>query len=135
VAIAIMNGKNPAADTVPALAALEQASPASAPASALSSASKPDVEVVTPARAEAIEHYNKGNRAYLERKFPQAIAEFKRALESDRSFAYAHRGLGVTYAAQRKGELAIEAYRNYLKLAPNAKDAKQVENIIKNFDK
>ncbi len=82
-------------------------------------------------RAQAIELYNKGNKLYLQKKYKEAEAEYKKALEMDEGFALAHRGLGVTYAQQDKSQKAIEAYKSYLKLAPDAKDAPAVRKIIK----
>lgn len=85
-------------------------------------------------RAKVVEHYNLGNKHYLKGKYPAALEEFKAALEVDPSFALAHRGMGVTLARQRKAEEAIKEYKTYLKLAPDAKDAKQVEKMIKEFE-
>jgi hypothetical protein len=82
-------------------------------------------------RAQAIELYNRGNKLYLQKKFKEAELEYKRALDTDPQFALAYRGLGVTYASQEKNQKAIEAYKSYLKLAPDAKDAKLVKQIIK----
>lgn len=85
-------------------------------------------------RAKVIDHYNLGNKYYLQRKYPQALEEFRLALELDATFALAHRGMGVTYAKQGKAELAIKEYKTYLKLAPDAKDASQVQKVIKEFE-
>jgi len=82
-------------------------------------------------RAQAIELYSKGNKLYLVKKFKEAESEYKKALEADASFALAYRGLGVTYASQEKNQKAIESYKSYLKLAPDAKDGKLVRQIIK----
>lgn len=81
-------------------------------------------------RAAALEHYSKGNKFYLQRKYADALTEYKRALDADANFALAYRGLGVTYASQNKREKAIESYKAYLRLAPDAKDAGQVKAII-----
>ena len=89
----------------------------------------------TPARAEALEHYSKGNKLYLQKKLPAAEDEFKKAVELDATFGLAHRGLGVAYASEGKGELAIKEYKAYLKISPDAKDARQVEALVKNFEK
>ena len=88
-----------------------------------------------PGRSEALEHYAAGNKLYLAKKLPQAIDEFKKAVELDATFGLAHRSLGVAYASQGKGELAIKEYKTYLKISPDAKDAKQVEALVKNFEK
>lgn len=85
-------------------------------------------------RAKVIDHYNMGNKYYLQRKYPQALEEFRLALELDPTFALAHRGMGVTYAKQGKAEPAIKEYKAYLKLAPDAKDASQVQKVIKEFE-
>ncbi len=81
-------------------------------------------------RAQALEHYSKGNKLYLQSKYGDALGEYKKALDVDATFALAYRGLGVTYARQNKREKAIESYKAYLRLAPDAKDANQVRAII-----
>ena len=104
-------------------------------------ASQPASEVAVPAakppaaRTEALEHYNRGNKLYLQKKLPSAVEEFKKAVDLDATFGLAHRGLGVAYASEGKAELAIKEYKAYLKISPDAKDAKQVETLIKNFEK
>ncbi|MCC6806425.1 MAG: tetratricopeptide repeat protein [Deltaproteobacteria bacterium] len=92
---------------------------------------KPDDKKVDPQkRATALEHYAKGNKLYLQKKYGDALAEYKKALDADAAFALAYRGLGVTYASQNKREKAIESYKAYLRMAPDAKDANLVKAII-----
>ncbi len=86
-------------------------------------------------RAQALDHYNKGSKLYRDKKLPAAVEEFKKAIDADATFGLAHRGLGVAYASQSKAELAIKEYKAYLKVSPDAKDAKQVEQLVKNFEK
>jgi TPR repeat len=88
-------------------------------------------KVENPKRTQAVELYKKGNKLYLQKKLKEAEAEFKRALDTDPTFALAYRGLGVTYALQEKNQKAIEAYKSYLKHEPDAKDANLVRKIIK----
>ena len=90
-----------------------------------------DKKAVDPVkRALALDHYMKGNKLYLQRKYVEALAEYKKALDADQTFALAYRGLGVTYASQNKREKAIESYKAYLRMAPDAKDASSVKMII-----
>jgi hypothetical protein len=113
----------------------DAAEPPAAPTQASNEAAAAKPAEKSPARADAIDHYTRGNKLYLQKKLPAAVDEFKKAIELDGSFGLAHRGLGVAYASQGKGELAIKEYKAYLKISPDAKDAKQVEALVKNFEK
>ena len=108
---------------------------ASQPASEATAQAAKLMDKTSAARTDALDHYSKGNELYRHKNLPAAVDEFKKAVELDATFGLAHRGLGVAYASQSKGELAIKEYKAYLKLSPDAKDAKQVEALIKNFEK
>lgn len=55
-----------------------------------------------------------------------AIASFQAALRADRSYAPAQRGLGLAYEKKGDKARAARAFREYLALAPNARDAAQI---------
>lgn len=55
-----------------------------------------------------------------------AIASFQAALRADRSHAPAQRGLGLAYEKKGDKVRAARAFREYLALAPNARDAAQI---------
>lgn len=55
-----------------------------------------------------------------------AIASFQAALRADRSYAPAQRGLGLAYEKKGDKARAARAFREYLALAPNARDAVQI---------
>ena len=57
-------------------------------------------------------------------KTNRVIAEeqYRKALELDANNAVAYRGLGMLYERMEKPQQAIEEYRKYLELKPDAKD-------------
>ncbi|MBK9034445.1 MAG: protein kinase [Myxococcales bacterium] len=55
-----------------------------------------------------------------------AIASFQAALRADHGHAPAQRGLGLAYEKQGDKARAARAFREYLRLAPNARDAAQI---------
>lgn len=59
-----------------------------------------------------------------------AIESFQAALKEDRSYAPAHRGLGLAYEKSGDRTRAARAFRSYLGLAPNARDAAQIRTRL-----
>lgn len=81
--------------------------------------------------AEARLHYNRGVTAYKSKKIRRAMREFRLALEEDPLDADSHYNLAVIYDVVKKDRpRAIEHYKRYLELKPNALDAKEVKNYI-----
>jgi regulator of sirC expression with transglutaminase-like and TPR domain len=66
----------------------------------------------------------------------QAISEFHCVLEflPERA-AEAHRGLAEAYAEIGNGLMAIEQYRKYLELQPEANDRLKVESEIRQLER
>ena len=62
-----------------------------------------------------------------------AIASFQAALRADRSYAPAQRGLGLAYEKRGDKARAARAFREYLALAPNARDAAQIRARLENL--
>ncbi len=54
-----------------------------------------------------------------QKKLPEAMAAYQRALDLDQRHANAHNGLGVVYFEQRNYEGALAAYRQARKLSPD----------------
>ena len=55
-----------------------------------------------------------------------AIASFQAAIRADRSYAPAQRGLGLAYEKNGDNVRAARAFREYVRLAPNARDVAQI---------
>lgn len=85
------------------------------------------------AKKSALEHYKKGNQYYMQSKYEQARDEYAMAIAADPTFGLAYRGLGTTYAKLGQPDLAVKNYEKYIELMPNATDAEQVKNIIKQY--
>ncbi|MBI5528714.1 MAG: tetratricopeptide repeat protein [Deltaproteobacteria bacterium] len=104
---------------------------------ASSAAAKEKDEPKTPpkdtGKKAAQEHYSLGNQYFMQQRFDMAAEEYKQAVRSDGSYAYAYRGLGAAYARLGKADLAVKQYEMYIKLVPNAPDAEQVKKIINDY--
>lgn len=66
---------------------------------------------------------HKGNLAYKEKMFQDAIRFYKEAIRLDSSFAQAYSNLGVVYAATGKNVKALACYNRSLKADPAYADA------------
>ena len=65
----------------------------------------------------------------------KAIAAYQRALSLEGTLAKAERGLAIAHAAKDDNETAVHHYRRYLDLDPEAKDAEEVREIIRKWEK
>ncbi|MFH1476431.1 MAG: hypothetical protein ABIH24_02910 [Verrucomicrobiota bacterium] len=86
-----------------------------------------------PANREAAArlHYNRGVTAYKSRKIWRATREFRFALEKNPLDADSNYNLAFIYDVVKKDRLkAIEHYKRYLELKPEAPDAAKVKNYI-----
>jgi tetratricopeptide (TPR) repeat protein len=65
-------------------------------------------------------------------RFPEAEIHLRRAIElGGDEMADAHRFLGAIYFQRGEREKGVAAFETYLRLAPKAKDAEQVRNMIR----
>jgi hypothetical protein len=86
------------------------------------------VEPATVDRAR--EAYNAGNEALFAGNSDDAIRSYREAIDVSPTLAFGHRGLGLAYAQKGDRTAAIAAFREYLKLAPHAKDAALIRKRI-----
>ena len=84
-------------------------------------------------RLDARGNYRVAAGYYKQRQYQKAIEHFNKALEINRNYAYAYRGLGVCYASINQMDKALAAYQRYVDLKPNADDAEQVRQIIRQY--
>jgi hypothetical protein len=78
----------------------------------------------------AREAYNAGNEALFAGNFDDAIRSYKEAVEVSPTHAFGYRGLGLAYAEKGDNAAAIAALREYLRLAPHAKDVALIRRRI-----
>lgn len=77
--------------------------------------------------------FAEGVRAFAAKELPKAIESFDKALVLDASLGEAHRSLGIVYATKKDQAKAVEHYRAYLALVPQAADAADVQKIIDDY--
>ena len=65
----------------------------------------------------------------------RSITRFNKAIEYDSKYAPAYRDVGLAYYRKGNNKLAIKNLEEYLKLEPEAKDAKQVRTAIEDLKK
>jgi len=75
-----------------------------------------------------------GQTQFDSNNYPAAIDSFEQALKVDPSYAKAHRSLGIAYASAKQPEKAVDHYRLYLAMEPNAPDAGEVKKIVTDWD-
>lgn len=88
-------------------------------------------------RTEAMAALEKGHMEALkgETGADAAIAAYKKALELEPTLAAAVRGIAIAHASKKEDARAVRHYRRYLKMKPDAKDAADVRDIIKKYEK
>ena len=67
------------------------------------------------------------------RAVDRSITRFNKAIEYDSKYAPAYRDVGLAYYRKGNNKLAIKNLEEYLKLEPEAKDAKQVRTAIEDL--
>lgn len=95
----------------------------------------PAVQAAATRARQAVAAFDEGNRLQLENKPDAAIKAYASAIELDPQFARAERGLAVAYASKGDDEQAVEHYRNFLRLAPDATDAEDVRKILDQYER
>jgi len=84
-----------------------------------------------------VAHYYLGNiyrkTAKDEKELDTAISEYKKATEIKPDYAEPYMGLGLVYYRRGLNEEAKEAFRKYLELKPEAKEAEEIKRHIDNL--
>ena len=72
-----------------------------------------------------------GHKALAEKKYTDALHEYKNASRINPGNGSIYKFLGIAYAYLQNQEQACVNYRKYIQLSPNAPDKAQVEAFIK----
>ncbi|MBF0287499.1 MAG: tetratricopeptide repeat protein [SAR324 cluster bacterium] len=81
----------------------------------------------------ALHHFEKGNTAYEQMNYQEAIASYHRAIEMDDQTAEYHYNMGLSYYAVGKYQHALIAFENATRLAP--KMAESYYNVALVYNK
>ena len=84
---------------------------------------------IDPSKA-AVLFFNAGVKAWNENRGKEAVTAYKKSIEADPSYAQAHRELGRALMGQQDTKGALEHFQAYLKLQPQAPDAKEIQEYI-----
>jgi serine/threonine-protein kinase len=71
-------------------------------------------------------YYQAGAKLLISGDIPAAKRKFRTSLSVVRGYAPAYRGLGLAHERTGDRASAVRAYKNYLRLAPRAKDAESI---------
>ncbi len=86
----------------------------------------------------AVAHYYLGNiyrkTGGSDEELDMATSEYKKAAEIKPDYAEPYMGLGLVYYRRGFNEEAKEAFRKYLELRPEAKDAEEIKRHIDNIE-
>jgi predicted Zn-dependent protease len=82
---------------------------------------------------DPVPHYWLGKIALETGREDQAIAHLTTALSGEKKPIEAYRELGLAYYKKRDAAKAIEAFEQYLKVAPHAKDAERIKKSIEDL--
>ena len=95
---------------------------------------KPAPEPPPVPAANPQELYNQGALALKDGQYDKAVEFFRRCVQVNKMNGKCYRAMGIVYA--RKGDPAKAAryYRKYLQVSPNASDADQVRQLLKQYE-
>lgn len=127
--------KPSAKDTKPAA----PAAPAPAPTPAPQPKTPPAAVAQAPAApaappADARTYYSQGLQALQQQDTEKAIDLLDKCVKADTKAGMCYRALGISYARLKNGPKAAKYYRMYLRVQPDAKDAAQVEQLLKQYE-
>ena len=97
-------------------------------------APKPAPEPPAAPVANPQELYTQGALALKDGQYDKAVEYFRRCVQVNKNYDRCYRAMGIVYA--RKGDPAKAAryYRKYLQVSPNAADANQVRELLKQYE-
>ncbi|HYE75554.1 MAG TPA: tetratricopeptide repeat protein, partial [Blastocatellia bacterium] len=75
-----------------------------------------------------------GGQERQKQNYAEAEKLYKQALEIDAGNAQAYRGLGVLMEKMQNAQAAVDAYRRYVELKPDAMDRLQIIRRVKTLE-
>lgn len=84
--------------------------------------------------ADSKTYYSLGLQALQAQDTEKAIEQLDKCVKADTKAGMCYRALGIAYARLKNGPKAAKYYRMYLRVMPDAKDAKQVEELLKAYE-
>ncbi len=78
-------------------------------------------------------YYYRGMLAAARRDDAVAAREFEKAIELNPSYAYAYYQAGIVYNRLKKPDKMVHCFETFLKLAPNAPEAKKVQALLRSI--
>ena len=122
--------KRPAARTAQAPQPQRKAAPVTQPVK-VAPAVKEEPPKPAPPPPDLFNNYlQAGHKAIAERRFADALNEYRNASKLRPSEGSVYKFIGITHAHMQNQKEACANYRRYIQLAPNAKDRAQVEALI-----
>lgn len=79
-------------------------------------------------------YYTAGLQYLQSNDTDKAIENLDKCVKADTKAGMCYRALGISYARQKNGPKAAKYYRMYLRVMPDAKDAKQVEELLRAYE-
>lgn len=90
-------------------------------------------------KKKALKYYDKGQSAFANQNYVEAVVQFSKAVKKDKKFAFAWDNLGYSYRKLDNYKQAIKSYKKSLEIDPNGKMplmniavAYQLDNDLKN---
>jgi tetratricopeptide (TPR) repeat protein len=76
-------------------------------------------------------HYYRGRVAAARKDYAAAVAGYEKAIELNPRHAYAHYYAGIAYNQLKRADKTVQHFSIFLKLAPDAPEAKKVESLLR----
>lgn len=95
--------------------------------------SPPDIGEVSPTVSRVQAYYQKGNRFLSESKPVLALDEFRAAIALSPKFEMAYRSLAIASIMVGDNKGAATAYRRFIELAPNHRDAPKIKRFLQSY--
>jgi tetratricopeptide (TPR) repeat protein len=76
-------------------------------------------------------YYLRGRVAAGRKDYASAAADFEKAIELNPGHAYAHYYVGIAYNELKRRDKTVQHFNIFLKLAPDAPEAKKVESLLR----
>ena len=94
---------------------------------------RPPAEPAEP-KVSAKELYTQGAQSIKGGDLDGAIEALNHCVRVDRSFGQCYRALGIAYTKKKELNKAVVAYKQYLKATPDAPDAEQIKEMLRQYE-